>query len=191
MVSKFCLERMPVFVFLGLCVFLSACQTARPLPSRMYYHQQEYLTYDHFKAMYGALGAKGGWTFGWNWGSASVEKAMTGAEERCDSRRTTYQVLSPCTIMYVGDTYVRGMPENEIEAIIAEYSKGVSVNGSAVTTPDATESETNEPGSSPVKAGTDSEELARKLEFIAGLLEDGLITEEEAEQKRALLLEDY
>ncbi|WP_421781772.1 hypothetical protein, partial [Kiloniella litopenaei] len=52
---------------------VAACQTTRPVPPGMYHDQQKYLTYDDHKAMVGAIGNHGAYTYGWAWNHSNID----------------------------------------------------------------------------------------------------------------------
>lgn len=116
----------------GVCAFgflLSACQTVRPLPPGMYYSHQEYKTFDGYKAMMGAIGARGAWTFGWSWGYVSVDSAIENATKSCKKNLTKYGVLADCKLHFIGDTNVRGWTDEKISAAVADYKSTVRSGG--------------------------------------------------------------
>jgi hypothetical protein len=124
-----------VFVLLLSVGVVSGCQTLRPVPSRMYSDHKKFLTYGDYKAMVGAIGARGAYTYGWSYDYGSVGAAIKRATKECESNLQKYSVMADCKIHFVGNTNVRGLSEPDVAAVIADYNKG-----SAAETP-ATPSE--------------------------------------------------
>jgi hypothetical protein len=119
---------------------LAGCKTTRYTPPQMQPGLQKYLTESDFKAMTGANGRGGGFSYGWAWGHSSVEQAIAASKKSCRKQAVKNMILAPCKLHYVGDKKVGDLSETEIQQIINDYNnaKGTEKSNSITNSSDKT-----------------------------------------------------
>ncbi|WP_417432081.1 hypothetical protein [Kiloniella sp.] len=105
---------------------VAACQTTRPVPPGMYHDQQKYLTYDDHKAMVGAIGNNGAYTYGWAWGYSNIDDALVRARKGCEKNRSGAEVSLECKVHFIGDQNVMSLSPEELEVAIKNYKAGLN-----------------------------------------------------------------